>query len=275
VKKANINKYDSAGAFSLMELLVVISTTFILLGILIPSLNRSRELARQVICQSRLRQWGLAFEAYSSANDGFYPHIDGLDRDKHQADWFGWVDMLPPLMGQKPWREYRIYHRPGVDTIFQCPSAKIIKGADYGYPIERIGYFSYAMNSCLELDSECWPPCKPNPDPITCGTNDMPSFLNTSLIRRPTRVILLFDQLLDPEYGYNAYHLNREAGRYCGAYPKDFSMRHRRNKQGLGGFILFCDHHIEWQKSVWKDDWPDNLKVPPRSDVNWFPYPDF
>jgi hypothetical protein len=129
------------------------------------------------------------------------------------------------------------------------------------------------MNSCLELDGDCWPPCYAGPGSITCGTNDMPSFLNTSLIRRPTRVILLFDQLLDPNYGFDGNHLNRSAGEHCGAYPRDFSVRHRRNKQGLGGFILFCDYHIEWKKSVWKEHWPNDLEVPPRDDVNWFPYP--
>ncbi len=273
-------RLNSVGAFSLMEVLVVISITSIMVGFLLPAINRSRELARQAICQSRLRQWGLAFEAYSSVNDGFYPHIDGRDRTEINPDspeeiadyYYGWVDVLPIFMNFKPWRDYELYKKPGSDTIFQCPSAKIIKGANYDYPYERIGYFSYAMNSCLELDDNCWPPCYPDPDPI-CGINDMPSFLNTSLIRHPSRVILLFDQLLDPNYGYDANHLNRSAGEHCGAYPRDFSIRHRRNKQGLGGFILFCDYHIEWKKSVWKEHWPDDLEVPPRDDINWFPYP--
>jgi type II secretory pathway pseudopilin PulG len=285
VKKANTirNKRDLISAFSLMEVLVVISTTFLLLGILIPSLSRSRELARQVICQGRLQQWGLAFEAYSSVNNGFYPHVDSRDRtgpDPNSLEgpedfadyYYGWVDVLPISLDSKPWREYELYKKPGPDTFFQCPSAKIIKGANYRYPYERVGYFSYAMNSCLELDENCRPPCYPYNDP-TCGTNDIPSFLNTSLIRHPTRVILLFDQLLDPNYGFDGNHLNRSAGEHCGAYPRDFSVRHRRNKQGLGGFILFCDYHIEWKKSVWKEHWPDDLEVPPRDDVNWFPYP--
>jgi hypothetical protein len=41
------------------------------------------------------------------SNDGFHPHIDGLDRDASIADQFGWVDMLPPLIGEKSWREYQ------------------------------------------------------------------------------------------------------------------------------------------------------------------------
>jgi len=276
-------RYDRASAFSLVEVLVVIFIISLLMGILTPTLSRCKALARQTICQSRLRQWGLAFEAYASANDGFYPHIDGRDRTERLSRnptpeelanyYYGWVDVLPVFMNLKPWRDYALYNKPGVDTIFQCPSAKIINGSHYNYPYERVGYFSYAMNSCLELDSDCWPPSYPYlPDP-SGRTNNMPSFLQTALIRNPSNVILMYDQLLDPKYGYNANILNRSAGKHCGAYPREFSVRHRRGKNGLGGFILFCDYHIEWKKSVWKENWPNDLEVPPGDDRNWYPYP--
>ena len=269
-----------AGAFSLVELLVAISIISLLMGIILPALERSKSLAKQAICQSRLKQWGLAFEAYSTDNDGFYPHIDGRDRTEIDpqtpeeiADYFyGWVDVLPSYINLKPWRDYALYNKPGTDNIFQCPSAMILTGANYNYPVDRVGYFSYAMNSCLELDDNCWPPNYPYTDPAG-GTNNMPSFLNTALIRFPSRVILLYDQLLDPALGYDGTKLNRSAGRYCGAYPREFSARHRKGNDGLGGSILFCDHHVEWKKSVWKEDWPEDLEVPPRCDTNWFPYP--
>ena len=282
MNRAKAITFCSAGAraFTVVELMVVISVISILLSLLLPALGRARAIAKQTACQSRLRQWGLAFESYAAANDSFYPHIDGRDRTEINpqtpeeiADYYyGWVDVLPSFMKLKPWRDYELYNKPGSDTIFQCPSAKIPRGANYNYPHERVGYFSYAMNSCLELDRNCWPPYHPYTDP-TGGRNDMPSFLNTGLIRRPSGVILLFDQLLDPQYGYNANRLNRSAGRYCGAYPREFSARHRKGRSGLGGSILFCDYHVEWRQSVWKEDWPGDLEVPPRNDSDWFPYP--
>lgn len=269
--------------FSLVEILVVISIISLLLSILLPAFNRCRSLARQVICQSRQKQWGLAFEAYSSVNDGFYPHIDGRDRTERLSDnptaeelanyYSGWVDVLPASMNLKPWRDYPLYQKPGIDTIFQCPSAKMVKGARYNYPYKRVGYFSYAMNSCLELDSDCWPPSYPSRFDPSGRTNNMPSFLQTGLIRKPSSVILMYDQLLDPKYGYNANKLNPSAGKHCGAYPREFSARHRKGGKGLGGLILFCDYHVEWRKSVWKEDWPNDLEVPPGDDRNWYPYP--
>lgn len=254
-------------AFSLVELLVVIAVISLLLSILTPVLNRAKAVAKQTVCQSRLRQWGLAFEIYTTQNDNYYPHIDGLDRDAGQADWFGWVDMLPPLMGEKPWREHKLWHRPGRGTIFQCPSATVGFSNLYNYNPERNGYFSYAMNSCLELDGNCWPPYD---EP---SGNNMVSFLKTAKIRRPAIVVLLFDQLLDPRKGYGGKKLNRSAGRYCGSYPKAFSARHAKPGGLLGGSILYCDYHVEWIETVWKPDWPEDLEVPPRDDLNWYPYP--
>ena len=267
-------------AFSLIEVLVVLSIIASLLAVLLPSLNKCKAIARQTICQSRLQQWGLVFGIYAAANESSYPHIDGRDRcgddepmfPAGKADWnYGWVDVLPPLMDQKPWRDFKDYQHPGAKTIYQCPAAKLLPEDEYNYRPRRNGFFSYAMNSCLELDTNCWPPYHPYSDP-TGGKNDMPSFLKTTRIKQPSQVILLFDQLLDPEYGYNANRVNRSAGKHCGAYPREFSARHGKSKGQLGGSVLFADHHVEWKKSVWKDDWPEDLEVPPRNDFNWFPY---
>ena len=253
-------------AFSLIELLVVISVISLLLSIAIPVLGRARSAAYQTVCQSRLHQWALAFEVYATQNSGLYPHIDGLDRNASPADNFGWVDMLPPLLGEKSWRDYKFWNKPDKKTIFQCPMAEPAGGNLYNYNPLKVGFFSYAMNSCLELDKNCWPPY----DQPT--GNNMPPFLNTASIKMPWRVVLLFDQLLDPTKGYNTKKINPSAGKYCGSYPKAFSAQHPRQKGRLGGNILFCDYHIEWTASVWKPEWPDDLEVPPRSDFNWFPY---
>lgn len=262
--------------FTLVELLVVISIITLLTSILVPVMSRAKAQAYRIVCQSQFRQWGFAFEVYSMANEGFYPHIDGRDRTSSNpqtpadiADYyFGWIDVLPPLMGEKPWREHEYWHRPGVGTIFQCPSARLGPDKSYKYRPRRTGYFSYAMNSCLELDENCW-------SPYGCTDNNwhMSSFLNITSIKTPSRLILLFDQLLDPEKGYGGEKYNATAGKYCGSYPKAFAARHFKKRGKLGGSILFCDYHVEWAESVWKPDWPEDLEVPPRNDFNWYPYP--
>jgi hypothetical protein len=257
--------------------LVVISIVALLMALAMPALDRARSLARQTVCQSRLRQWGLAFAAYATENSGTYPHTDGRDRCGDEepfthegiADyWFGWVDVVAPLMGEKPWREHTHGAYPGVKTVFQCPSARLAPESLYAYNPLRNGFFSYAMNSCLELDANCWAPYGQP------GGNDMPSFLNTVRIKTPGRVILLFDQLLDPRKGYGGDTLNRSAGCNCGSYPKAFSERHAKAEGALGGFILYCDTHVAWKQTVWKAQWPatPEFEAPPRNDPDWYPY---
>ncbi len=57
-------------AFTLIELLAVVAVISILIGLLLPALGRSREVARQVRCASNLRQITLGITTYAGANDG-------------------------------------------------------------------------------------------------------------------------------------------------------------------------------------------------------------
>jgi prepilin-type N-terminal cleavage/methylation domain-containing protein len=54
--------------FTLVELLVVIAIIALLLALLMPSLRKAREQARNVVCQSNLRQWVIIFTLYTVDN---------------------------------------------------------------------------------------------------------------------------------------------------------------------------------------------------------------
>jgi len=113
-------------AFTLIELLVVISIVALLMAILMPCLQRARNQAKAVACQGQLRQWGTAFSAYASDNDGrLFPNgLDGLiPRDGV------WPDIASPA--DKNFWSMLMAFNPYFDDYYKrllCPAAAKLDG---------------------------------------------------------------------------------------------------------------------------------------------------
>ena len=63
----------SRQGFTLIELLVVVAIIALLISILLPSLNRARTRAKDLVCRTQLRNLGIAFTMYTNEENGSIP----------------------------------------------------------------------------------------------------------------------------------------------------------------------------------------------------------
>ncbi len=82
-------------AFTLIELLVVIAIIALLVGLLLPAVQKAREAGNRVQCQNNLKQIGVAFYLYELANQTYPPN--------RNYDWHAtWAVLILPYIEQEP-----------------------------------------------------------------------------------------------------------------------------------------------------------------------------
>lgn len=111
-------------AFTLIELLVVVSIIALLISILLPSLKKARDQAKDTVCRSTMHQLGLANGYYAQDNGDYLPWMKGTPTSPPP----------PPntpdaaKYNSAPYKQYRqlFYLMPYTKTqnVFKCPQTK-------------------------------------------------------------------------------------------------------------------------------------------------------
>ena len=88
----------NAGAFTLVELLVVIAIIAVLIAILLPVLKKAKDAANRAVCTSNIRQLAAACILYSQENRGYFPNarIHGNDMKSTSPQAGRYADWIKP-----------------------------------------------------------------------------------------------------------------------------------------------------------------------------------
>jgi prepilin-type processing-associated H-X9-DG protein/prepilin-type N-terminal cleavage/methylation domain-containing protein len=121
--------------FTLVELLVVMTILSLLLGLLLPALQRAREAANRIRCENNLKQIGLAMNACHDAQESFPPGYAAsgpyLDGETDTAPGWSWAAYLLPFIEQQNLSNAIDFAKPIVSSqgaaqtlinVYLCPS---------------------------------------------------------------------------------------------------------------------------------------------------------
>jgi prepilin-type N-terminal cleavage/methylation domain-containing protein/prepilin-type processing-associated H-X9-DG protein len=116
-----LNGKRSTGAFTLVELLIVIAIIAILAALLLPALGNAKLLAKRADCLSNLRQIGIAFTVYLDENGNRFPDRRDL-KGSFPGGYRPWTSW-PPSDPRAAWAAVVLKGSGASDALWSCPAA--------------------------------------------------------------------------------------------------------------------------------------------------------
>jgi prepilin-type N-terminal cleavage/methylation domain-containing protein len=141
-------------AFTLVELLVVVAIIGVVIGLVLPAVQKVREAAARVTCQNNLKQIALACHNHHDQHGFFPPGIAHPGRDGRYTSV--WIELLPHLDLAPLYQRWDFIHWPanygGAGTraatpirLYVCPSHGITVNPA-GTPEGLLGVSTYGVN---------------------------------------------------------------------------------------------------------------------------------
>lgn len=232
-------------AFTLVELLVVISVISLLMAVLLPALGSARQQGKFVFCLNNLRQMAIAANTYVSSNNDYYPlaYYNKVKDDimyYYSWDFISYRDWStsPP----KDFVEPGLLWQGGtIEKVHQCPA---FKGEDnwFADPYTGYNYNTSYIGRDETVDLAVCPPTCPGIKGSTKATQ----------VKRPSETAVFGDGEMYSEDVAGANKFMRAPF----SNPRDASFSDSARAAGAQGYrhlgktnVAFCDGHVK----SWKD----------------------
>ncbi len=141
-------RYAPRMALTLVETLVVVAIIGVLIALLLPAVQRARELALRVQSSNNLRQIGLATTMYADNHRGYLPSFDGVDYSTGEYEVSLFVAIMPYI---EQGAVYALYKEqfPGGSSGSDYVIKLYVDPMDPTLIPVPTGRSSYAANACL------------------------------------------------------------------------------------------------------------------------------
>lgn len=236
--------------FTLVELIVVIAVIGILAALLLPTLNQAKQKAKRIVCQSNLRQLGLALNLYADEHNQYPTCFRWLPAGRGAADPKGsavslWNALILPYLANNS----EVFNCPSFPPFFRWTTVPSTLGYLYPTNIEGNRPFCYAINangvSIANLGLVKATPL--NADTVSRKPSE---------IRVPADMIAIGDETIGTTNSapYNWVKLTGW-GVFVGVYIDSGIDSYRPVRIGTihnqGANMFYLDGHVEWAR-WWK-----------------------